>query len=296
VTDPDSRLLKRRGGFCQGYNAQASVTENQIIVAAKVGASHDVQEFVAMVELTKQNLAAAGAGCPIEALLADAGYYSTSNASHDAGVPVLIATRSGRHRDTPPAGADADPEPTDDGDGDDTDHTDRDGVDTDCDEVEPVDPVKAAERAEAQLTARRVRVLQRIVAGELSINAAARQLGLHWKTVRDLLVRYQRDGAAGVVRKRRANGEGPHPGRDPANTDRRVKAEMNARLADPLGQARYKKRSQTIEPVFGQIKDPRGIRRFQRRGQHACQSEWQLICATHNILKLWRASQTAPAA
>lgn len=280
VTDPDSRLLKRRGGYCQGYNAQAAATENQVIVAAKLADGHDVQAFDEMVELTKRNLLAAGAGCPIEALVADAGYYSTHNASRDVGVPVLIATRSARHR-TPD---------TDTDDRSDTD-ADRDGTDVDGDD-DQVDPIEAAQRAEATLTARRAGVLQRVVDGELSINAAARELGLCWKTTRDLLARYQADGAAGIVRRRRANGEGPNPDTHAAR-DRRVKAEMDARLADPVGHARYKKRSQTIEPVFGQIKDPRGIRRFQRRGRTACESEWQLITATHNVLKLWRTAAAA---
>ena len=42
-----------------------------------------------------------------------------------------------------------------------------------------------------------------------------------------------------------------------------------------------------IEPVFGQIKENRGIRRFQRRGFQAGASEWQLIAATHNLRKLY---------
>jgi hypothetical protein len=45
-----------------------------------------------------------------------------------------------------------------------------------------------------------------------------------------------------------------------------------------------------VEPVFGQIKEARGARRFSRRGLRACDAEWKLICATHNLLKLWRHS------
>jgi hypothetical protein len=50
-----------------------------------------------------------------------------------------------------------------------------------------------------------------------------------------------------------------------------------------------------IEPVFGQTKFNRRINRFQRRGRSACSSEWRLITATHNLLKLHR-HQIAPAA
>ena len=53
----------------------------------------------------------------------------------------------------------------------------------------------------------------------------------------------------------------------------------------------YKLRGQTVEPVFGQIKDVRGFDRFMRRGIEACRSEWSLICATHNLLKLWRSGK-----
>jgi hypothetical protein len=57
-------------------------------------------------------------------------------------------------------------------------------------------------------------------------------------------------------------------------------------LATPEGRALYRERQITIEPVFGQIKFNRAIKRFQRRGRSACRSEWRLIAATHNILKL----------
>ena len=70
---------------------------------------------------------------------------------------------------------------------------------------------------------------------------------------------------------------------------------MERKLLTTRGQALYRMRGQTVEPVFGQIKEPRGIRRFMRRGLSACQSEWRLIAATHNLLKLFRqASQSAP--
>ena len=46
-----------------------------------------------------------------------------------------------------------------------------------------------------------------------------------------------------------------------------------------------------IEPVFGDIKENRGIRGFQRRGFEACAGEWKLIAATHNLRKLYRCWQ-----
>jgi hypothetical protein len=61
---------------------------------------------------------------------------------------------------------------------------------------------------------------------------------------------------------------------------------MRRVLATPDGRATYRTRQVTIEPVFGQLKFNRQIRRFQRRGRAACRSEWRLIAATHNLLKL----------
>jgi transposase len=66
-------------------------------------------------------------------------------------------------------------------------------------------------------------------------------------------------------------------------------------LSTPEGQALYRRRQQIVEPVFAHTKIIRRVDRFLRRGHAACQAEWQLIAATHNLLKLWRAG-LAPAA
>ena len=62
------------------------------------------------------------------------------------------------------------------------------------------------------------------------------------------------------------------------------------------GKACYAKRKETVEPVFGQIKDGRGARRLLRRGLAACEAEWKLLCGTHNLLTLWRHMVTQQAA
>jgi transposase len=62
------------------------------------------------------------------------------------------------------------------------------------------------------------------------------------------------------------------------------------------GRTLYKRRQQIVEPVFANTKCLRRIDRFQRRGLRACQAEWQLIAATHNLLKLWRAGHASAAA
>jgi hypothetical protein len=61
---------------------------------------------------------------------------------------------------------------------------------------------------------------------------------------------------------------------------------MRRVLETPAGAALYAKRPGMIEPVLAHTKFNRKIERFQRRGRSACRSEWRLITATHNLLKL----------
>ena len=62
--------------------------------------------------------------------------------------------------------------------------------------------------------------------------------------------------------------------------------QMREKLTSERGRKLYAQRKITIEPVFGQIKYNRHIDRFMRRGRAAARSEWRLITATHNLLKL----------
>jgi transposase len=66
--------------------------------------------------------------------------------------------------------------------------------------------------------------------------------------------------------------------------------QMRQRLDSDEGRALYRRRQTAIEPIFGQTKHNRRIDRFRRRGLAACHAEWRLITATHNLLKLWRAT------
>jgi Transposase DDE domain len=61
---------------------------------------------------------------------------------------------------------------------------------------------------------------------------------------------------------------------------------MRRVLSTDRGQQIYRQRKITVEPVYGQIKFNRRIDRFQRRGRSAARSEWRLVAATHNLLKL----------
>jgi transposase len=67
-----------------------------------------------------------------------------------------------------------------------------------------------------------------------------------------------------------------------------VKEKMQAKLRAATGKALYAARKQIVEPVFGMIKSARGIRKFLLRGLEKVSAEWQLICLTHNVLKIWR--------
>jgi transposase len=63
---------------------------------------------------------------------------------------------------------------------------------------------------------------------------------------------------------------------------------MRRVIASEAGGELYSKRQCMVEPVFAQIKTNRRIDRFKRRGRAAARSEWRLIAATHNLLKLHR--------
>jgi len=77
-------------------------------------------------------------------------------------------------------------------------------------------------------------------------------------------------------------------GTGPASAAGTVREQMRHKLQTPEGQAVYKLRKTIVEPVFGQIKEVRGFRRFSFRGLAQVAAEWALVCLTHNLLKLFR--------
>jgi len=192
VTDPASRIMKTRKGYVQGYNAQAAVTEEQIIIAAEVTQeANDKKQLHPMIEKTAENIEAAGVEEKVGVALADAGYWSEANVQEAEadGPELLIATTK------------------------------------------------------------------------------------DWK-------------------QRKAARERPPPrGRIPKDIS--VRERMDRKLMTKRGRATYKKRSRTVEPVFGQIKDARGVGRFLLRGLDGASGEWKLLCGTHNLLKLWRSGRAS---
>jgi hypothetical protein len=90
----------------------------------------------------------------------------------------------------------------------------------------------------------------------------------------------------------------PHtPGATPTRAAKSpTAAAMRERLGTAVGRAAYAVRKAIVEPVFGQIKEIRRFRRFALRGVANVRAEWQLICLTHNLLKLFRSGWTPAAA
>jgi transposase len=176
TTDPDARRMKFGRNFIPAYNAQAAVTEQQIIVAAEITTEGgDFEQLDPVVTAAERELQAAGVKQRPEVVLADAGYWSN-------------------------------------------DHID----------------------------ALRARGMIPLVAPDTTRNRP---------------------------RKTRLGG--------PYDFMRRV-------LATERGDELYSRRLGMVEPVFGQIKANRRIGRFKRRGRAAAHSEWRLIAATHNLVKLHR--------
>ena len=67
-----------------------------------------------------------------------------------------------------------------------------------------------------------------------------------------------------------------------------AKERMAIKVRSERGRALYARRKVIVEPVFGQIKEGRGFRRFSLRGLKKIRGEWCLVCLTHNLLKIWR--------
>jgi hypothetical protein len=87
----------------------------------------------------------------------------------------------------------------------------------------------------------------------------------------------------------------PESGPTAAAAESDVKGAMRQKLATATGRVLCAARKRIVEPVFGQTKGARGIRGFLLRGLEKVAAEWQLICLTHNLLKIWRRACGVPA-
>ena len=89
--------------------------------------------------------------------------------------------------------------------------------------------------------------------------------------------------------KQKHNQVAPKSPRGPIPKSATLVEQMKRKLMTKAGHAIYARRKTIVEPVFGQIKQAQGFRRFMLRGLDKVRSEWALVCASHNVLKLYRA-------
>jgi transposase len=251
TTDPDSSVLMGPSGFLQGYNAQLAVTEDQFIVAAELSNSGADREHLApVVEASLDNLAKAQADTAIEAVVADAGYYSEANASIDGVGEVVI----------PPVT----PERLEHGA----------IVQRDAD----LQRKRRRHEERMQEWTRRADIIERAVAGNVPLRELATSLGVHVPRASTLRKEFREGGREAIERR-----AGPPPPES-------IKELMLERVTSPAGKTLYAVRGRTVEPVFGQLKEARGIRRFLHRGLPMCAAEWRPVAAAHNLRKVWTAT------
>ncbi len=99
---------------------------------------------------------------------------------------------------------------------------------------------------------------------------------------------------AHIAIRRQKHGEHTSPaprGRIPAGLT--AKERMARKLSTVEGRMHYSRRKAIVEPPFGQIKAARGFRTFLRRGVQKVSEDWAMICAAHNLLKLYRVMKLA---
>jgi hypothetical protein len=91
-----------------------------------------------------------------------------------------------------------------------------------------------------------------------------------------------------IATGRLPHGQPPPPKRGPLPRNADARARMARKIRSKKGSEIYARRKAIVEPVNGQIKEARGLRRFLLRGLEKVNGEWHLIAATHNLLKLFR--------
>ena len=94
-----------------------------------------------------------------------------------------------------------------------------------------------------------------------------------------------------VATGRDKHGDAVETSSDPPPPGASPKEAMREKLRTEAGRTVYKMRKAIVEPVFGQIKEQRGFRRFSLRGKENVSCEWKLVCAVSNLLKLFRAGR-----
>ena len=100
MTDPDSRRMKGNRRYIQGYNAQAVVNEQQIVIAAEISTNPaDFSHLRPMIETALSELEQAGVTDKPDVVVADAQYWNEQHMDHvtaERGIQVLIPPDSGK--------------------------------------------------------------------------------------------------------------------------------------------------------------------------------------------------------
>ena len=186
-TDPESRYLRRRGGFCLGFTAEIAVSDDHLIVAQRVHQlPHDRESLTAMAELAEREC-----GQRPQRVLADCGYYAM-------------------------------PE------------------------------IEALEQRGME-----VYVPDLLAARELAGGAPAPEMN--------------------VRQQRRTPGL----------------KQLRERLRRPAVRLCYARRKALVEPVFGVLKEQRGMRQFRRRGLTGVGTEWALATTAYNLTRLFNSRRWA---
>jgi hypothetical protein len=117
---------------------------------------------------------------------------------------------------------------------------------------------------------------------------AAEEAGDEAERQRALARAVRRDAAAAALEPTAEPSEhAPGGEQTPSESPITPRQKMRAKVASPEGRKIYRRRKCIPEPVFGQIKQAMGFRRFSMRGKKKASGEWSLICTCHNIRKLW---------
>ncbi|MHB1951995.1 MAG: transposase [Acidiferrobacteraceae bacterium] len=99
VTDPDSRIMKTQAGWVQGYNVQAAVNADQVVIACAATQDHnDSDQLISMMTAAETTAWAAGITEAIGVVLADAGYWSDDNATADGPDRLIATTKDWKQR------------------------------------------------------------------------------------------------------------------------------------------------------------------------------------------------------
>ena len=97
-------------------------------------------------------------------------------------------------------------------------------------------------------------------------------------------------GVDAYIAVRRKGDDDARLGRLPMTPAKDARWRMHQKVTSPEGRRIYARRKVLAEPVFGQIKEGRGFRRFSLRGLAKAGAEWAIVCLCHNLLKLYRAA------